>query len=287
MKSLKEYIFENIDIRKYDYLFEDFCLDNEIKDKELKKNLEEIYERFEDYKFCPKYSINNFCTYEDYQNYLYGNIILENLNGFIQELKNKYDITDKDIEFLTGKYYVKISIKKSININDFKDLINKYNVNISKISKGISRNKLYIEDIDTLEKTDEVYKESAGILYHLTTKDRINKILKYGLEPRSENTRFDYPGRIYFLSGISSSKKINTIKNILDKSNYKLIKIDLNKLHNKIRFYEDPLMSNDLIISYWTSESIPPYCLESVSDIKSIPDKFISLIKNIYNKIFK
>lgn len=51
-----------------------------------------------------------------------------------------------------------------------------------------------------VEYTEGIYHESClnGIVYHITKKKHVSKILKIGLVAKSENKGIIYPERIYF-----------------------------------------------------------------------------------------
>lgn len=48
------------------------------------------------------------------------------------------------------------------------------------------------------ELSDTVYNEYHGIVYHLAPTIKANKILKYGLSPKSQNKLAYHPERLYF-----------------------------------------------------------------------------------------
>ena len=291
MKSLTEYIYGAHNIRTNDYLFEDFCLDNDIDTFSLSTDeLIETYEDFETYKFMSSTYLNNnsYIDYDEYQHYLYDNIVYENLNQFLNVIKNEYDIKSSEILQDNNKYVCILKVRKNFEYDDdkFTTLCKKYNVFVSNVSKGLTRNRIRIEDIDTPDCSDVIYNKFNGILYHITSKHRVDNILRYGLEPRSENSRFDYPNRIYFISPKTSSEMLNNIKNVLSNDKNVILKINIKQLVHKPKFFLDPSF-DEQCNAYWTNESIPPFCITKINNIHIIKDKVISFTHQLFNNIFK
>ena len=123
MKSLTEYIYGAHNIRTNDYLFEDFCLDNDIDTFSLSTDeLIETYEDFETYKFMSSTYLNNnsYIDYDEYQHYLYDNIVYENLNQFLNVIKNEYDIKSSEILQDNNKYVCILKVRKNFEYDDDK-----------------------------------------------------------------------------------------------------------------------------------------------------------------------
>ena len=121
---------------------------------------------------------------------------------------------------------------------------------------------------------DYIYKDCNGIVFHLTNKENVNKILKVELRPKyvkhetinnlkdKQYNNIDYKGKIYVaaISDLSTVKyKIKEIKDKLFKNNnnVKVLKI---RLPNNIDFYKDNAMYDD--ISYFTYTPIDSKYIE-------------------------
>lgn len=114
---------------------------------------------------------------------------------------------------------------------------------------GITFEPKFSEDI-----TDLVRKK-CRFLYHSTSATLVDKIMKNGLIPKSNNSLFLFPDRIYCMKGDNLTYLQKTqLKSIQDKRNstepylrnpndkleYVLLKIDLTKISDDVRFYNDP-----------------------------------------------
>lgn len=115
----------------------------------------------------------------------------------------------------------------------------------------------------TNDVTEEIRKKYK-YLYHATPSIYVKKILNKGLIPKSKNTLFFYPDRIFCMRGNNlSNGQINTLKNVqaergkhikYDDNEYTILSINVSKLPDSIKFYVDP-MSDDAIFTY---DNIPP-----------------------------
>lgn len=120
-------------------------------------------------------------------------------------------------------------------------------------------------------------------LVHGSPEKYENKILKYGLCPKSKNEKFDYPERIY-LFGMQGTKEdifrkmaeIAIKKNGFDEQGvYNFYIIDTTKISENAKFYTDPNTS----CGFWTYDNIPPtaivkYIKKDLSDFLSIGSVF-------------
>ena len=116
-------------------------------------------------------------------------------------------------------------------------------------------------------------------LYHTTDSKYLDKILKYGLLPKSKNNRFFYPGRIY----LSPSKEFSDalkLELIRQKSNFDYEKeksawkssVDLRiKNFKGLTLYRymmlHPDVMNDGSGGFFTYDNIPPEYIEVVPNI--------------------
>ena len=74
-----------------------------------------------------------------------------------------------------------------------------------------------------------------------------------------------YPRYIFVIADEDEIRLKETFKNVqreIKKTNLHLIKIDLNKYENKLRFYVDPASVN--YDAFVTREYIPKYCCEEI-----------------------
>jgi len=106
------------------------------------------------------------------------------------------------------------------------------------------------------------------VLYHLTKSDKVNKIKKVGLTPRSSETFFNYKDRIYFSLDKESLKKLAEQKkqiNLMNKINsgeskFAILTIKPNGASNRIRFFKDPNFFNGI----YTKENIHPFSIKDI-----------------------
>ena len=125
----------------------------------------------------------------------------------------------------------------------------------------------YEKDSDFLVCTFEKRREEDALplpkyLYHITPENKLNKILKIGLTPRSENKIGEHPERIYFF--ITKDLVMN-YKSYADsfwkskhgdtkrKEKYVLLKIDTKKCRSDFKIYGDP----NMVRGVWSFDNIP------------------------------
>ena len=97
---------------------------------------------------------------------------------------------------------------------------------------------------------DDVTKmvNNEKFLVHASPHFNRDKILKMGFLPKTKNTFFNYPERVYFFLGSNGIDNIiNVVKNINNvksseyiNGTYDLYLIDVSKIPVKVRFYVDP-----------------------------------------------
>ena len=99
-------------------------------------------------------------------------------------------------------------------------------------------------------------------LWHLTPEYNVKSILENGIIPSNDNCLFDYPERSYFFSFKRiNNKRIQEIGQNLaavnndsrNNGSYCLLKIDLHKLPENIKFYRDYNCFNGV----YTEDKIP------------------------------
>lgn len=105
--------------------------------------------------------------------------------------------------------------------------------------------KMQFEPLEQEDETEEIL--SYEYLYHITPTYNLSSIVKNGLQPRSENSIFKYPNRIYLLKG---DVPVNIIQNLArslnehnhnpkNDGNYTVLAIKTDSLPENIKFYYD------------------------------------------------
>ena len=90
-------------------------------------------------------------------------------------------------------------------------------------------------------------RKEENFLYHITPAYNKGKILHLGFSPRTKNTLFSFPHRVYFIRGSVDNDELISIGKQLCKTNnsvgndksYIIFVVDLNKIPEKIPFYFD------------------------------------------------
>ena len=267
MNSLNKFLKKSVE----NYTFEKYCEDNNIDENSI-TNL--THENF----VLANWSIARHRPYYRYQSKIYESILKsydsKKLYNKLKENFEKYIVSDyyayKDKANIKT-IIIKYKDDSFIYTEKFKQLLNLYNYFVT--YNDINSNVLHIEPNIPDAETEFIYKKCKGIVYHITKKSNFKGIKKYGLKPRTAAYRI-FPERIFVTSGIDNNdikENIDYVLNILSEDptynehNICLLKIDLNKYKNKIKLFKDNGMGND---SYWTSEYIPPYCIEEINFLK-------------------
>lgn len=258
MKSLNDYI-KGINTDDVNLAFEDFIKDNVIKGKFiLEKDIEQ-------------YILEN-------KPHLPDEIIFESvlrsysMEKFIDALKRRFSYTI--ITFAWGsernedgnKYYdVAIYVDHSFNLqdSDFKSICNLYNVYISSVTDRKNCVEVIFKQRKTKEVTEKVYNE-CKYLYHITKSKRVDKILKFGLQPKTHSKKAYHPERVYVLSDKVPYEEIKKYKKKLEGDI--LLKIDLSKTENdKLKLYVDP--DSGYVDGFYCENFIPPSCISVVGKV--------------------
>lgn len=294
MKSLQEYINEHYSndeqfIFGKDYENDYLTFENFVKESNIiltDENKEYNWLIYEDNKFnnisvkFPKE--RNYSSYEEYKVYIYKNIF-ENLEKFNNKVSEIEDI--KGTEFIHDKnYLLRLVANKSFDVNKLQKYCDKFNVFISDI-KDLQFNKIiFVEENDLPNSSEIIYKKLNGILYHITTRENADKILRYGLEPRSEHKKSWHPERIYFIINRNNAESLyNELYKENSNKNMVILKIDLNKIKNhKLDFFEDPKFENGE--AYFTKESIPNYCISEIYKKEFFLNKIFGFLKKLIKK---
>lgn len=269
MKELKNFI------KTYKYPkhinnpnIEDIIEYNDLMNKELSYfNLKLIEGLLWHNKRGPKYSVIQ-------ENLIYESILKsyesEKLLNKIKTKFNKYLYDSGEINPVTKKnsLILFISDKELVNNEDFKSLLNLYNYYVSfcedRKYNDIKYYEVYIEPYKPEEKTDYIYNDCKGIVYRFVNDNGLKRLNHHGLVPRYDNDRY-YPRYIFVVADKDQHRLKETLSKVqgeIKKTNIHLIKIDLNKYENKLRFYKDPASVN--YDAFVTREYIPKYCCEEI-----------------------
>ena len=173
------------------------------------------------------------------------------IKGVKSYIKEHYDYTD--IEFKPrhknkNKCAINISFKDSHIMNLINDDI-KFSEYLNKMMWFITRvfnNIICIEPILANDITDYIHNKCGGSVFHITTKEKSQKILKTGFRLRIPNLRKNTEEnlRIYVIYAEKWDKLYSNFKTIVYDKEYEddevaVLEIQLNKLKSKIPFYDD------------------------------------------------
>lgn len=153
-------------------------------------------------------------------------------------------------------------------------MIHKENKSIDNIKKLFelcgwinSETIIYQTDKNFLIYTFEKRREEDALplpkyLYHLTLQNKVDKILKIGLTPRSGNKIGEHPERIYFFTTKDLTINYKSYADSFWKSKhgdtkreekYVLLKIDTKKCRSDFKIYGDP----NMVRGVWSFENVP------------------------------
>lgn len=221
---------------------------------------------------------------------------MKNINNYIDESLTKSYDSDILIKKLKNKYKEKINnihIQKSkSNVQSFSiqfdeqymydivydeslykllDLFGYYVTEYKEI-KTENNQILRFEPIFGQKCNDLVYKECNGVIYHITDDRFIDKIRKKGLIPFRNSNYRNFSDRVFFSCGKNKKEIIDNLKNIikqLEKINYHILKIDLNKYKYNVDFYFDP--SEDDKHNYiYANAYFYPHMIDEIKDLETL-----------------
>lgn len=177
------------------------------------------------------------------------------------------------INIITNLGYFPSKIEGSSKIKDLYPLNFSYDKDDFEqeiINKGIISN--VIKYTFFLEAKYDISVKNANIIYHVTKEDKVKKILKQGLVPKSYNFSGWHPERIYFsLTLIGSETYIQSKKNKIfrkngDKKEYKddiiYSILEINVTNKDIKFYKDP--NGDYAV--YTYDNIHPELIKEIKE---------------------
>lgn len=115
---------------------------------------------------------------------------------------------------------------------------------------------------------EEIVENIPEYVYHVTPSQNVEKILKFGLVPKSRSKASYHPERVYLLTKIGLGTARDLAEMFAQKTgilNWSLLKIDTSLIPGDyIRLYKDPNFSK----GSYTLNNIPPQAIEKIEDIK-------------------
>lgn len=273
MKTLKQFIEYKSKIintvqTASEYLFEDYCKDNDIIYPKL-----EDWDKYNDLLWVPeeyKYLNQNYQEFLlETEMYVFTyNEVIDQLNKYFSKYIHKIQTED----YSSSKNYrpIKLYCDKNIINDKFISTLNFCNWS------GYDYNDyIYLKPNKTEDITLKVY--NYPFIYHYCPKFIYEtKIKKYGLNPKHKfGSKYE---KIYCFYNKDPEKtmrswarlKLRLIDNIYKKNKAKegfvLLTIDLTKDKRKIHFWKDEESNSDN--TFYTFEPISPFCIINVEDIK-------------------
>ena len=203
-------------------------------------------------------------------------------NILIKKLKNKYKEKINDIHIQKSKSNIQsfsiqfdeqymYDIVYDESLYKLLDLFGYYVTEYKEI-KTENNQILRFEPIFGQKCNDLVYKECNGVIYHITDDRFIDKIRKKGLIPFRNSNYRNFSDRVFFSCGKNKKEIIDNLKNIikqLEKINYHILKIDLNKYKYNVDFYFDP--SEDDKHNYiYANAYFYPHMIDEIKDLETL-----------------
>ena len=107
---------------------------------------------------------------------------------------------------------------------------------------------------------EQMVENIPPILYHITPTQNVNKILKFGLSPKSRSKASYHPERVYLAKSIEGVEKLaNQFYQKMGNKNFTILKIDTQTVPGDyLKLYTDP---NYIAQSYYTLNNIPPHSM--------------------------
>jgi hypothetical protein len=175
---------------------------------------------------------------------------------------------DKDKNF-DGKIWIKSGDKNDIikielydlsNINNINFYMKKYGWICSEQNKNIFT---YEKKFDSFILAKRLILDNNQFLYHITTKNLVNKIMKQGLIPKNKVNGFiDNEERNYFFLKQPTKEKLKDFYFYKLMEPVVLLKIDLSKINPSTKFYYDPRIEDSLYVY----EPIPNNAIEIIDE---------------------
>ena len=206
----------------------------------------------------------------------------------ISYVKNLFGLNDRNIRKETGAgdnpHTCRIVVNILNNERDIEAMDTAMNlcgyVRSRDIPDGEYITMSYVSRHEEKDITREVHR--MGQLFHITPHYNTAKIKRIGFVPRSSNSRFGYPDRIYFFRGDTPPVELgfqildfcdnNPTKG--DKSQYDILWIDTDKIPEDCRFFFDPNYS----MGIFTTDNIPSSAISNVQGIN------VEKLRQMYRK---
>lgn len=185
-------------------------------------------------------------------------------------LQNKYGLNDDMIQISKAANDVEIFIlvgNIGDNVEELISDMDKFGFFLSRRIDG-SNNFSALRFEPKKQKTVIFNRESSSFLFHLTPTRNLNKIQKEGLIPKSENKKFKYPPRVYFIRGDVPEYRFKDVVEALEgvkeekDDDYSILTIDRRLLPAEVKFFYDPNFNNCI----YTSSRIPPRAIIKVEN---------------------
>ena len=204
------------------------------------------------------------------------------ISNKIKSLNLKIKIKNEENENQALPYFIMI-MKDNYTINNIKEIIKLLKTMGWNFGYALDKDNNDYKNLNQLKKDNKFIdfilfraKHDSLIpinkrpikLYHITSLNNLDKILKNGLIPKSKNKKIKHEDAIY-LFDINNKDDIKTIINYL--SNYNdndltLLEIDLKYMGNDFKLYGDPDLVG--ITGYFTKENISPSRIKPIKIFK-------------------
>jgi hypothetical protein len=158
-------------------------------------------------------------------------------------------------------YFVSQIMVLGISYDKKKENYEQFRYSDPKINEILNEKDEYQEIWLNIEAKFDIDSETPKVLYHVTDKKHLNKILRIGLVPKSKSKKAYHPDRIYFVSDLRDARdlmdELYSLPN--NKNEYLILKITGENLN--IKSYQDPNFQG---FGFYTLENIPPQFIVDV-----------------------
>ena len=199
-----------------------------------------------------------------------GLISTYDVNQTVHSISELFNLQNSELDkgkFFDGKIWIKSGDKNDIikielydlsNINNINFYMKKYGWICSEQDNNIFT---YEKKFDTFILAKRLILDDNQFLYHITTKNLVNKIIKQGLIPKNKVNGFiDSEERNYFFLKQPTKEKLKDFYFYKLMEPVVLLKIDLSKINPSTKFYYDP-RTEDALYVY---EPIPNNAIEII-----------------------
>ena len=188
-------------------------------------------------------------------------------NGEIGLKQMKWEISESAVYgWFPSKYSITGKFTKFTSIDDLMPELNK-NIDVNVIFDAKYDIELFIDDF------------VGDYVYHISPRNKKEKILKFGLAPKSDNKMANYSSRIYLTYTMGGIDRLLTDPKFHpDSPEFVIFRIDVKELlrHRVVRFFEDPAYKD---YGFYTYENIPPNYIEAEKEMKEVDSTIIDKIK--------